>query len=71
MMVLGPGDSHPVVGAVKRRLGVFPSDDEFTMDLAAHIRGAQIRLSMEVTGLIEDDLVDRLHINRQSRYLLH
>lgn len=71
MMVLGPGDSHPVVGAVKRRLGVFPSDDEFTMDLAAHIRGAQIRLSMEVTGLIEDDLVDRLHINRKSQYLPH
>ena len=64
MIVLGPGDHHPMVGAVKRRLGVFPSDDEFTTDLAAHIRGAQIRLNMEVTGLIEEDLIDLLHISR-------
>lgn len=70
MILLGPGDHHPLVGVVKRRLGVFPSDDEFTTDLSAYVRGAQRRLGMEATGLIEDELVDQLHISRQSRYPL-
>lgn len=62
MIVLGPGDHHPVIGVVKRRLGVWPSDNEFTTDLAAYVRGAQQRLDLEITGLIEEDLLKRLQI---------
>jgi len=62
VITLGPGDHHPVVGVVKRRLGVWPSDDEYTTDLAAYVRGAQQRLDLEVTGLIEEDLLKRLQI---------
>lgn len=61
-MVLGPGDSHPVIGMIKRRLGVYPSDDEYTHELAARVRGAQLMLELEVTGLVEDDLLKRLHL---------
>ena len=66
MIVLGPGDHHPLVGAVKRRLGVAPSDDEFTTELASYVRGAQQMLGIEVTGLIENDLIDKLNIARKS-----
>lgn len=60
MILLGPGDEHPLVGLVKRKLGVHPCDDVFTDELAARIRGAQMLCHMEVTGLIEDELIDRL-----------
>lgn len=63
MIILGPGDTNPLVGMVKRRLGAYPSDDYFTDDLAARVRGAQTMLGLEVTGLIEQDLLERLHLN--------
>ena len=63
MIFLGPGDHHPAVGVVKRRLGVFPSDDYYTDELAAHVRGAQMRLGLDPDGLIDDALINSLHIN--------
>lgn len=60
MILLGPGDDHPLVGMVKRRLGVFPCDEVFTEELASRIRGTQRLMGMEVTGLIEDDLIERI-----------
>lgn len=62
MIILGPGDNHPLVGMIKRRLGVYPSDDQFTDELAARVRGAQMMLQLEVTGLVEDDLIHRLNL---------
>lgn len=61
-MILGPGDTSPLVGMMKRRLGVYPSDDYFTDELAAHIRGAQVMLDLEVTGLIDRDLLSHMHM---------
>jgi hypothetical protein len=51
---------------VKRRLGVYPSDDEFTDELAGHVRGAQMRLGMAVDGFIDDELIDRMHLLKGS-----
>lgn len=62
MILLGIGDSHPLVGMMKRRLGVYPSDDYFSAELAARVRGAQQMLGLEVTGLIEADLVKRMDL---------
>lgn len=61
-MILGPGDTSPLVGMMKRRLGVYPSDDYFTDELAARIRGAQVMLDLEVTGLIDRDLLSHMHM---------
>lgn len=60
MILLGPGDENVLVGMMKRKLGVYPCDDEFTDELAVRIRGAQHMLGIEVTGLIEDELIDRI-----------
>lgn len=60
MILLGPGDTDPMVGYVKRKLGVYPSDDYFSDALAERIRGSQRLLGVEITGLIEDDLIERL-----------
>jgi hypothetical protein len=57
MILLGPGDNHPLISAVKRRLGMSPGDDYFTDELAARIRGEQMRLRMQPSGLIDDDLM--------------
>lgn len=60
MILLGPGDTHPIVGHVKRRLGVYPTDDYFCEALGDRIRGSQRLLGVEITGLIEDELLDLL-----------
>jgi hypothetical protein len=60
VILLGPGDTHPIVGHVKRKLGVYPTDDYFSETLAERIRGSQRVLGVEITGLIEDDLLERL-----------
>jgi len=60
VILLGPGDTHPIVGHVKRKLGVYPTDDYFSETLAERIRGSQRLMGVEITGLIEDDLLERL-----------
>jgi hypothetical protein len=60
VILLGVGDTHPVVGHLKRRLGVYPSDDFFSEALADRVRGTQRMLGMEITGLIEDELMERI-----------
>lgn len=66
MILLGPGDTSNIVGMVKRKLGVYPSDDLFTDELASHVRGAQMRLGMDSSGLIDDDFMEALFIPRES-----
>jgi hypothetical protein len=66
VILIGPGDAHPCVGMVKRRLGVYPADDEFTDQLAGYVRGAQMRLGLPVDGLIDDRLIDHLHLLKES-----
>jgi len=60
VILLGPGDTHPVIAEVKRRLCVYPDDETFTEALAQRIRGYQRLRDWEVTGLIEDDLIQHL-----------
>lgn len=62
MIVLGPGDESELIGMVKRRLGVYPSDNYFCEELASRVRGAQTMLDLEVTGLIERDLLSKLFL---------
>ena len=66
MILIGLGDHHPVVGILKRRLGVYPSDDYFDEELAARVRGAQMSLGLTPDGLVDDDLVSRLHLRSDS-----
>jgi len=63
VILFGTGDEHPTVGWVKRKLGVYPNDDYFSEALASRVRGAQQLLGMEVTGLIEDDLIKKLRMD--------
>jgi|LauGreDrversion4_2_1035121.scaffolds.fasta_scaffold01004_43 hypothetical protein len=51
----------------KRRLGVYPADEYFTDELAGHVRGAQMRLGMDPSGLIDEEFVNRLFMNSGSR----
>lgn len=67
MIVLGPGDRSDIVSMVKRRLSVYPVDDMFTDELASHVRGAQMRLGMDPSGLVDDDLLEGLFISQVSR----
>ena len=60
MILLGTGDVNPIVGVVKRKLGAYPSTDVFTEELAQYVRGAQRKLGLEPTGLIDDELLERL-----------
>ena len=69
MILLGPGDDHFLIGAVKRRLGVVPNDDHFCEALEARVRGAQMLLGIEQTGLIEDELLELLHVTRPRQRL--
>lgn len=62
MILLGPGDRSPLVRQVKTKLGVYPTDEMFCQELAARVRGVQRLWGMEVTGLIEDDLLKRLAV---------
>ena len=66
-MILGAGDQGDVVAMVKRRLGVHPTDNMFTDELASHVRGAQMRLGMDPSGLIDDDFLEALFIPQVSR----
>ena len=66
MIILGPGDRNDVVAMVKRRLGVYPTDNVFTDELAGHVRGAQLRLGMAPSGLIDDDFLEGLFIPQGS-----
>lgn len=67
MIILGTGDRNDIVAMVKRRLGVYPADDTFTDELAGHVRGAQMRLGMDPSGLVDDDLLQALFIHQESR----
>lgn len=60
MILLGPGDEHPLVLVFNRKLGVYPTTEVFSEELASRIRGAQRMLGMEETGLIEDELIRRV-----------
>lgn len=62
MILLGPGDRDPLVVEVKRKLGVYPTDDLFSDALAERIRGSQRLAGVEITGLIEEDLLERLNV---------
>ena len=64
MILLGPGDTHPIVGIVARRLGSYPANDYLSDELASRIRGAQMRLGLDITGLIDDELIEALLITR-------
>lgn len=64
MILLGPGDTHPAVAVVARRLGSYPASEYFSDELASRIRGAQMKLSLEPTGLIDDELIEALLISR-------
>jgi len=67
LILLGSGDSHEIVAMAKRRLGVYPADEYFTDELAGHVRGAQMRLGMDPSGLIDEEFVNRLFMNSGSR----
>lgn len=54
MRVLRPGDSDPVLVNVKRRLGVFPLDDQFDDRLAMRVRGLQNVFGLPITGVIDE-----------------
>ena len=66
MMYLGPGDTHPVVGVVARKLGLGTTSDYFSNELAARVRGAQMRLGQDPSGIIDDDLLDALLLTRSG-----
>lgn len=55
MKILGQGDTDPIIGQVKLRLGTINDSDFFTEDLTQRVRGWQRTQGREVTGLLERD----------------
>lgn len=58
-----PGQSHPVVPRLKRRYRFTSADPVYSDDLVQHVRGEQRRLNLSVTGVITEDLLDKLGIS--------
>lgn len=61
---LGPGDSDPVIETVKRKLAVFPFDPLFTDALGQRIRGYQLMNGLELSGLVDEPLLNSLGVSR-------
>lgn len=59
MRTLGPGDRHPSLERVKRKLGLYPADDLYTHELAARIRGLQMGWGSEPTGFLDRKTLER------------
>lgn len=48
-----PGDRDPHIAYVKRKLGIFPVDQEFDSSLAQRIRGIQLMYGIPITGNLD------------------
>jgi len=59
---LGLGDSDPVIATCKRKLGVIPADEQVTELLMQRVRGVQLLNGLEVSGLIDDEVLSVLGV---------
>jgi hypothetical protein len=57
---LGPGDTGSRIAMAKVKLGIPPYTEEWTEDLTYRIRGFQALRGMEVTGLLEPEVLEAL-----------
>jgi hypothetical protein len=49
------GDRDPHIAYVKRKLGIFPVDQEFDSSLAQRLRGIQLVYRIPVTGVLDEE----------------
>lgn len=63
---LGPGDSDPLIGEAKWKLGVYPATDDWTDPLTHRIRGMQALQGLEQTGLLEVEVLALLGLQKPS-----
>ena len=63
---LGVGDSDPVIALVKRRLNVFPDDENFNNLLAQKLRGFQQVRGLFPDGILTDSVLVELGISAES-----
>lgn len=62
MEPLGLGDCDPVIATCKRKLGVVPADECVTDLLVQRVRGVQLLNGLEVSGLIDEDVLSLLGV---------
>ena len=68
MILIGPGDTHPIVGQVKLKLGDINDGNIYTEELAQRVRGWQRTQGREVTGLLESDDIRILFGNARKPF---
>lgn len=57
------GDESPLIATCKRKLGVFPDDEVFTVPLAQRVRGLQLAHGLETSGFIDGDVLRILEVS--------